>query len=634
MFTRLPSLVRFPFHLHLPSLACLLTGATALTAPALAQDRPLTLDTVVLTASRADLPARAVGSAATVIVRDRIVREQTRRVTDALRGVPGVQVSQDRPGVWTSISLRGSDNDQVLVLVDGVRVADPSSTSTAFQFDHLSTADIERIEVLRGNQSSLYGSDAIGGVVNIITRRATADGWRLDSEAEAGPEGWGRGNVALGWKQGAVDARVTAFATRYDGPPIKTSSDIDNPYRGNGISAVLGWQIAPTTRFELSGTNSDTWSGYEARRDGRLDTVDKDEWRLGLRLTHESADGVWRHALHAGRYGAVRTYHTGYAREPGGDVYDGRLTSWGYDLTWKPNAQLSVIGGLAREQERTLQTTAFSGNFVASNATTAAFAEIAWTPDDRRSVTLALRRDDNDRFGQFDTWRLTGAHLLAAGDADIKLRASAGTGAKAPGLYQLFDPTYGNRNLTAQTSRGFDLGADVYLPWGEVNATLFRTAVRNKIAWGPRQDGSRGYYNEGETLERGLELGATAEFGSAWSLAASHTSVLSENRLTDRWRGLPKHSGSLSLTYAPEGWSLTGRLRYASGNDAGRVAGWGQHVGGYGVVDVFGSYRLSDQAELYARVENLFDRDYEVYSGYRTPERSLFAGVRLGLEGK
>lgn len=612
-------------HLRLSPLALLLLGATALTAPALAQEAATELGTIVITASRTELPARAIGSAVTVVDHDKIVREQNRRVTDALRGIPGVQVSQERPGVWTSVSIRGSDNDQVLVLVDGVRVGDPSASSTAFQFDHLSAADIERIEVLRGNQSSLYGSDAIGGVINIITRRAETDGWKLSTDTALGPDGWKNGSATLMWKKGAFDARVTTFTTHYDGPPIHSDATRDNPYRGNGLSTVLGWQVSSQTRLEFSGMNSDTWSLYDTRGN-KNDTVDKDEWRLGFKLTHEAADGRLRHTLHGGRYAAVRTYHTSYSREPSGDIYDGRMTSYGYDVTWKPSDTWSFVGGVAREKDETVQTTNFSGDFIASNGTNAIFGEAAFSPTAVDTFTLALRRDDNDRFGTFDTGRLTGSHLLQFGTTDVKLRASLGTGAKAPSLYQLFDPTYGNVNLTAQESRGFDLGTDVYLPWGEINATLFRNHVENKIAWaaGP------GFYNEGETLERGLELGMTADLAASWKVSGSHTYVQSEDALTGAWRGQPRNTGSLSLTYDPEPWSLTARLRYASKN-RGAYSG---PVPGYGVVDLFGSYHLNERADLYARIENVFDRDYESYKGYNTPERSLYAGVRIAFDGK
>lgn len=609
-------------------IATILLGATALTAPAFAQDDTTALDPIVITASRAELPARAIGSAVTVIDREKIVREQYRLVSDALRGVPGVQVSLDRPGVWTSVSIRGSDNDQVLVLVDGVRVADPSAISTAFQFDHLNVADIERIEVLRGNQSSLYGSDAIGGVINIITRRAETDGWRLSTDGELGPHGWKQGSATLMAKHSAVDARVTAFRTEFDGPPIHTSSTVDNPYRAHGVSALLGWQIAPKTRLEFSGMKSDTWSLYDTRNVGQADKVDKDEWRLGSRLTHESADGQFRHALNGGRYSAKRTYHTRYSRVLEGDIYDGLLTSYGYNLTWKPADQWSFVGGLAHEREETDQLSNFSDDFTASNETGAVFGEAAFTPNDSNTFTLALRRDDNDGFGSFDTWRLTGAHLLSYAETDIKLRASAGTGAKVPGLYQLFDPLYGNPDLKAQESRGFDFGADFYLPWGEVSATFFRNHVENKIAWAPT-----GFYNEGETLDRGLELGLTADLATNWQISASHTYLLSEDDVTGEWRGLPKHTGSISATYAPDPWSVTARLRYASDNDVAAKSGRGGQVSAYAVVDLLGSYRVNDSAELYARVENIFDHEYETYYDYRTPDRTFYAGIRVGLGG-
>lgn len=615
---------------HLYPLFTVLLCATALTAPAFAQDDATALGTIVITASRTDLPARAVGSAATVVEREEILREQNRRVSDVLRGVPGVQVSQARPGLLTSVSIRGSDNDQVLVLVDGVRVADPSSTTTAFRFDHLSAADIERIEVLRGNQSSLYGSDAIGGVINIITRRAETDGWQLTTDTEVGPDGWKNGNATLTVKQGAVDARVTAYGLHYDGPSEHSERVKqvvgpmqDTPYQGNGLSTVLGWQIAPETRLEFSGMTSDTRLAYDNLNGDAANTVDKDEWRLGFRLTHESADGKFRHALHGGTYSAVRTYYTAFSRVPEGDLYDGQLTSYGYDLTWKPNDQWSVVGGVAHEEEETVQITNYSGRFTASNATTAVFGEVAYTPDDINSFTLAARRDDNDRFGSFDTWRLTAAHLMNYGATEVKLRASAGTGAKAPSLYQLFDPTYGNANLTAQESRGFDLGADVYLPWGEINATLFQNDVENKIAF----DFTRGYYNEGETQERGLELGVSADLTANWQISASHTYVMSTDELTGAWRGQPKNTGSISATYAPDPWSVTARVRYASANHSG-FAG---NVPGYAVADLFGSYHINDRTELYARVENIFDREYETDYGYRTPDRTLYAGIRIGL---
>ncbi|MDF3856197.1 TonB-dependent receptor plug domain-containing protein [Paracoccus pantotrophus] len=618
-----------------------LLGTTLAVPPATAEDA-VTLDTIVVTASRADLPERAIGSAVTVVTEERARREQAKRITDLLRDVPGVQVSQDRPGAWTSISIRGSDNGQVLVLMDGVRLGDPSSTETAFQFDHLDVEGIDRIEVLRGNQSSLYGSDAIGGVVNIMTRRPVQDGWRLSSGLELGPDGWRRATATLLWKRGDLDARVSGFSTHYDGPsqadprtsPVPGPMD-DDAHRGNGIGTALGWQIAPQLRAELTGLRSDTRHEYDSPPSDGSDTVEKDEWNLGARILHENADRTLRQTLSLGRYNARRTYHTGFSR-PEGDVYDGTLTRYGYDVTWKPAEPWSLVGGVTREKEETLQITNYTGSFIASNATTALFTEAAWRPDDHLTLTAAVRRDDNDQFGTFNTWRLTGAYLLSAsGAADVKLRASYGTGAKAPGLYQLYDPTYGNPDLTAQRSRGWDIGADVYWPDAELElgATYFQNRVKDKIAWGLREDGSYGYYMAGRTREKGIELSWQAEILQDLLIQHNHTWVLSHNDETGQWRGQPKNSGALTVSYRPGDWSVGARLRYASRNGLGAVSGYGQEIGGYGVTDLLASYRLDERAELYGRIENVLDKQYQTSWGYNTNDRSLFAGIRLSLQG-
>src|SRR5690606_28926926 len=154
-------------------------GAVLCTSAAWAQDGD---EAIVVTASRVTSEAREIGSAITVVSEADLERDQITFIKDALQDVPGVVVSTDRPGDFSNVSIRGSNNDEVLWLIDGIELGDPSSTSTQFQADHLISSDVARMEVLRGNQSSLYGSDAIGGVINIITRRATEDGIGVSAE--------------------------------------------------------------------------------------------------------------------------------------------------------------------------------------------------------------------------------------------------------------------------------------------------------------------------------------------------------------------------------------------------------------------------------------------------------------------
>src|SRR5690606_38228469 len=161
-----------------------------------------------------------IGSAVSVLTAEDLQRSQTVFVKDALQDIPGVITSSDRPGAYTSVSIRGSNNDEVLYLVDGIELGDPSSTSTEHRADHMIAADIASIEVLRGNQSSLYGSDAIGGVINITTKRATKDGVEANAEIEGGSHGTLNGGASLLAKTGALDLRLTATGYMHDGPSL------------------------------------------------------------------------------------------------------------------------------------------------------------------------------------------------------------------------------------------------------------------------------------------------------------------------------------------------------------------------------------------------------------------------------
>ncbi len=597
------------------------------------------LDEVVVSASRAQLPARAVGSAVTVITREDLERGQIRRVAEVLQDVPGVRVTQTTPGQVTQVSIRGSRNNQVLVLIDGIKLGDPSSTSTQFQFDHLTSLDIERIEVLRGNQSSLYGSDAIGGVINIITRRATQDGLLVNAEGEGGAYGTTRGGASVFGRGEIADFRLTAFGFRADGPsnadprtapgPVKS-----DPYQAYGVSGRLGLRFTEALNFDATGFYSLTDLDYDnVPREGS-DSVEKDEYALGGRLTYQTLDGALTHEINAGLYNAERTFTTGFSR-PGGDVYDGTLTRAGYIATGRPMERATVIGGVNWEREETDQLTSFSGDFSASVETRSVFGEVAVEPLDDLTFTVAGRLDDNSRFGTFDTYRLTAAYFFnVAADLDLKLRGSFGTGAKAPGLYQLFDPTFGNRNLEVEDSRGWDLGFDVYWarPRLAFEATYFRNDVTNEIAFGARPDlpGGSGYIQFGSTEAEGVELGLTAQPLSWLRIDQSYTWLLSQNGDTSRWLGRPRHTGTTGLTFGPaEQWSVTTRARYATEN----ASGFGGVADGYVVVDLLGGYRFTDAVEFFGRVENLFDTHYQTQYGYQTRGFSVFVGLRGSFGG-
>jgi len=602
--------------------------AALLTAPVCAHaETAAAVGEVVVTASRNNLEERQIGSAITVKTAEDIALQQTTFVKDMLQTVPGVQITSDRPGGYNNVSIRGSSNDEVLFLIDGIELGDPSSTSTQYSTEHLIAFDIARIEVLRGNQSSLYGSDAIGGVVNIITKRATQDGIQINAEVEGGSYGTLSGGASILGKRGDLDFRLTATAYKHDGPslaaPMYGPTPEEDSYERKGLSGRVGYRFSDNLEGQLLGFYTETSTDLDDTGADSFDTVDKDESGVSAQLKHRSDDGAWRNELTVGQYWVERLYF-GPWNLPQGDKYEGQKTSANIITSYDSAGIWKVAAGLNAEKEETDQVTNFSGNFNASIETRSAFVELALRPVENLTLTAAARLDDNSRFGQFDTYRLTGAYVFADAlfGGDVKLRASWGTGAKAPGLYQLFDPTYGNPNLGVEESQGSDIGVDIFWDRVTVEASLFQNHVEDEIAWAGT------YVQIGETKSAGLELGLTAKVNRWLSLTQSYTYLDAQSEVTGLWLGRPRHAAFTSATVSPDQrWQATLRARYRSDNESS----YGGATDSYVVFDLLGSYRINDTFEVYGRVVNLLDEDYQISWGEQTQERSAFVGVRASF---
>lgn len=578
---------------------------------------------IIVTGSRTGLEARQIGSAVTVVNAEAIESDQILLVKDILQDVPGVQISNDRPGAVTGVYLRGADNDQVLVLLDGIELGDPSNISTQFQFDHLNASDIERIEILRGNQSSLYGSDAIGGVINIITRKPPEAGIDVGVDAETGAFGQRRLGAAVSADAGLIDYRFSTDSLALDGPsradPKVGPADEDDAYSRTGFDGRLGFQVSSRLRLQLNGFRSDTRTDLDGSGQDATTTpgIDKAESAYALGLTREGARGRWHHELGYSRYGADRLYPAS------GDRLSGEKENLKYTSVLSPSDRISLAFGMDLERERTDQLTSFSGSFVAANATDSLFAELALTPVDPLTLTFAARGDDNDRFGYFGTHRITAAYRLAIAGPEAKLRASWGTGAKAPGLYQLFDPSFGDTGLGVEQSHGYDVGADLFWPGGaQIELSYFATRIENEIDF----EWPVGYLNLGGTRAAGIETYFSVPIGERIDWSLSYTYLASYDTRTDAWFGRPRNTASARLSLqATDRLGLGARARYRSRN----AASFGGETPGFVVVDLLGNFELGERIEIYGRIVNLFDRDYEYEWGSSTYGRSVFAGIRL-----
>ena len=613
-------------------LTILLAGAAT---PAFAEDRAPATDEVVVSASRVPLTAREVGSAVTVITAEDLQREQIIFAKDALQDVPGVQISSDRPGDLTSVSIRGSDNDQVLYLIDGIELGDPSSTSTQYQSEQLTTGDIARIEVLRGNQSSLYGSDAIGGVVNIVTKRATDNGLLVNAQGEYGSFKALNGAASIIGKAGALDFRVTASGSRHDGPsladPATGTAPEQDEYWRYGFSGRVGLAATANIDLQLIGFWQDSHSDLDGTSSDSLDTVRKKEWAYAGQASFRSDDSALRATATASRYVAQRRYFGTWYR-PAGDFFEGTKDVLALNASYDKGGVVGIAVGGNYEEEYTDQLTSFSGVFDAKITTKSAFAELALRPVQGLTITGAARIDDNSRFGSFDTYRVTGAYVLEnlIGSGDVKLRASYGTGAKAPGLYQLFDPTYGYAGLKVETSEGGDVGVD--FDFGSAfsaQVSYFFAKTRNEIAFDCTAPTPGCYVNFGRTRKSGVEVAFDLRPADWISFRQSLTYLNAEQHANGVWSDLrrPEFSGSTSLTVTPvERFSVTARLRH---RDRNASSSFSPATKGYEVVDLLASYGITDNIEVYGRVVNLFDRQYQMSYGKNALGRSAYGGIRL-----
>lgn len=616
--------------------------ALVVATPALAQTvdpqvaDPIHPNDIVVTASRVTQDAREIGSSVSVITAQDLAKNQITFAKDALQDLPGVLISSDRPGDFTNVSIRGSNNDEVLWLVDGIELGDPSSTSTQFQSDHLTTRDIARIEVLRGNQSSLYGSDAIGGVINILTQRRTEDGFGLNAEAEGGSYGEANGGVSVLGKSGPVDFRLTATGYRQTGPSQADPATANPPgsvkeddaYWRYGLSGRVGVQATDTLSIQAIGFWLKAFSDLDNTTSDSADTVKKIEYAMALEGSYKSNDGKFKADLTASQYVARRLYF-GIYNSPDGDLYRGIKDKVSLALAYGGEGLISVAAGGDYEKEHTTQTTNYSGNFLASVDTKSGYGEVALRPVHGMTLTGAGRIDSNSRFGEFDTYRGTFAYVVGA----LKLRASYGTGAKAPGLYQLFDPTYGNPDLKAETSRGGDFGFDLAVSGRlAIQWSYFFNHKKNEINFDASRPPFGGYGQFGHTRARGVEVGITAQ-PLPW-LGLSQTYTYIDHETDDASPGIyvdsgrPKYAATSSVTLTPiPRASLTARVRFHDGD----ASGYGGVTQPYTVADLLGSYALTDTVEVYGRIVNLGDRQYQVTYGTNTLGLSAYGGVRISL---
>ncbi|HWL70015.1 MAG TPA: TonB-dependent receptor [Geminicoccus sp.] len=630
-------------------------------APVLAQESPLALPGVVVSASRIAVPAEQVGSSVTVITAEELAERQTVLVADILRDVPGVAVSRSGGvGTPTQVRIRGAEANQTVVIIDGVEAGDP--VSGEFDFGSLLAGDIERIEVLRGPQSALWGADAIGGVVNIVTRKGTK-GWQAHLSGETGSFATVLGNARIAGGNDRVDGALAVSGLTTEGFNIAREGGEKDGAGNLTLQGNLRYRPLDNLELALTGRHADTRTDTDPQDFAFPPTptnglvIDGDEQTRTSQFTGRAQatldlmEGAWRHTLGANLTEIDYRYYIDGQRTGGND---GRRTRFDYQSSYRfetpgfaaATHDLILLAEHARETFENMGATPDAPeNQKRHRDQTGLVGEYRLGLWQQLFLSGAVRQDWNSGFDDATTWRLTAAYLVPA--VGTRLHGSYGTGVTNPTFYEQFgffpESFVGNPDLKPEKSEGFDVGIEQPFFDGRLVAdlTFFHTDLEDEIvtAFDPATFLSTVVNQDGRSRRQGVELALTAEPWAGGSLHAAYTYTDAEDPDGGQEVRRPRHVASLQASQrfldgrAQLGIGIQYNGRQTDSEFVSTTPGTTVELDSYTLVDLFGAYALTDRVELYGRVENLFDESYEEVFSYSAPGIAFYAGMRVSLGG-
>lgn len=635
---------------HYVATAATLVLATPGWAQTVAPDSTSSGDEIVVTATRSGEPEPIdlTGDSVTVMDATAIEHREGRSVAELLRDVPGVAVGAT-PG-QTQLRLRGSEANHVLVLIDGIEVSDPFAGE--FDFSGMTAEKGARIEVLRGQQSALYGSDAIGGVVHYITASGR-DAPGISARAEAGSFGTVGAAARAGGVSDAFDYALSGTWTTSGGAPGARGGSRDLGSDNRGVSFKSNLAVADNARL--------TAVLRYARNAGDFNDVESDPAKPdfgliidtpGLRFVNDAryallrgeidlADGKWKQAVSAQVADSERNTFRGDARSSGskGRRYKGSYESTLRFGTGEVAHRLTLAIDAERESARNTDPTGFAFTGRRDFDNLGLVGEYGVKIGERIGLGAAVRRDLNNRFADVTTYRVNGSAKIAAA---TRLHAAFGTGVKNPGFYELygyFDGRFiGNPDLRPERSSGWEAGVEQKLAANRltIGATYYQSRLTDEIfiTYPPPNFVPTPGNRSSVSRQRGIETYGHAQVSPALRIDAEYSWLRARENGVEEVRR-PSHSGSLAVDWAPVGGKVgativaryTGRQRDFAFTDPSYVPRV-VTLDDYLLVNASARYAVSDRFELFARVENLFDATYEDVFSYATPGRSAYAGIR------
>lgn len=617
------------------------------------------LQEVVVTATGTEISADKVGgNSVTVITAKDIEAMKPSTVAEILKSVPGLDVaSNGGPGTTTSVFLRGADSKNTLILVDGVMLNDPSSANRSAELSNLTVDNIERIEVVKGPMSVMYGSNATSGVVNIITKKGKG-AFACFADLSGGSYGTVKTGAGASGTVKSLNYSLTVSGVHSDGFSIADDENSrinqdgntgeKDAYENLTVSGRVGYDFSSgtcldlVTRYTDSSTDLDDYGSgfagdafaYDANWNSIPDlssphkrSIDAKQSLTRASLKNSFADRFVTTSLSYQLSDQKREYTENDGTD--GGYYTGRSHEGSFQGDLNFDTSTVTLGA------------SYYKEFMESTAVDERNADIVsvriqeqYMPDDAVTVIVGARLDDHERFGDKTTYRVAPSYTFKTGTC---LKASYGTGFRAPSLYELYEPTYGNDDLGPEESSGWDLGVEQTFnnPRISLGCTYFNMVFDDRIVY----DFSTSHYNQldGKTRTSGVESYVS------WSPMADLDFTLTHNyteskdpdgkrlarrpynkyHLNARYRFIENALVNLDIHYLGKRRD-TAYAMDANGNSV-------DYLDAYTLVNLALSYNLTKHVEIYGRIDNLFDEYYEECWSYATPGLSGYAGVKVSM---